>query len=157
MAWKMVEVIAKGEIDRRYGAEVPGGERANIVYDGHTAVLSLYKDGEHKTWLLTGWKDYEKETPGATSEGDGSAGAMLQGPMRTRPEEGAGASGNSKPPLPQKSKPESAINAQLTVQPDGMSLIDFFESANRSTSFHELAHHVFRMLDELSRVEGADP
>lgn len=51
----------------------------------------------------------------------------------------------------------SDINARLTVQPDGMSLIEFFESANRSTSFHELAHHVFRMLDELSRAEGADP
>ena len=52
---------------------------------------------------------------------------------------------------------EEKINARLTVQSDGMSLIDFFENANRSTSFHELAHHVFRMLDELSRIEGADP
>ena len=157
VARKMVEVIAKGEIERRYGAEVPGGERANIVYDGYTAVLSLYKDGEHKTWLLTGWKDYGKETPGATSEGDGSAGATLQGPMRTRPEEGAGASDNSKPPLPQKGKSEPTSNGRLTVQPDGVSLIEFFKNANRSTSFHELAHHMFRVIYELSKRDGVDP
>ena len=155
VARKMVEVIAKGEAVNRRGPA--GGERVDVVHDGHTAVLSLYKDGEQKTWLLSGWENYKKEALDVSSEGDGSTGTTLSGPMRARPEEGAGASGNSKPPLPQKSKPESAINAQLTVQPDGMSLIDFFESANRSTSFHELAHHVFRMLDELSRVEGADP
>ena len=155
VARKMAEVIAKGEAVNRRGPA--GGERVDVVHDGHTAVLSLYKDGEQKTWLLSGWENYKKEAPDVSSEGDGSTGTTLSGPMRARPEEGAGASGNSKPPLPQKSKPESAINAQLTVQPDGMSLIDFFESANRSTSFHELAHHVFRMLDELSRIEGTDP
>ena len=49
------------------------------------------------------------------------------------------------------------INARLTVQSDGMSLIEFFESANKSTSFHELAHHMFRMIYELSGREGVDP
>ena len=49
------------------------------------------------------------------------------------------------------------INARLTVQPDGVSLIEFFESANRSTSFHELAHHMFRMIYALSGRDGVDP
>ena len=48
-------------------------------------------------------------------------------------------------------------NARLTVQPDGVSLIEFFRSANRSTSFHELAHHMFRMIYELSGRDGVDP
>lgn len=49
------------------------------------------------------------------------------------------------------------INARLTVQSDGVSLIEFFESANRSTSFHELAHHMFRMIYALSGRDGVDP
>ena len=48
-------------------------------------------------------------------------------------------------------------NGRLTVQPGGVSLIEFFKSANRSTSFHELAHHMFRMIYELSGREGVDP
>ena len=192
VARKMVEVIAKGEVDRRYGAEVPGGERANIVYDGHTAALSLYKDGDRKTWLLTGWKDYEEKapdvsskgdgstgttlhgpmrarpeegagafnekSPGASSEGDGSTGATLSGPMRTRPEEGAGASDNSKPPVAQKDKGEStAPNGRTYFLPDGTSVIEFFETANKSTSFHEFGHHVLNKMVEFSGMEGVDP
>lgn len=192
VARKMVEVIAKGEVDRRYGAEVPGGERANIIYDGHTAALSLYKDGDRKTWLLTGWKDYEEKapgevgpvydglnptlseatrfhpeegagafnekSPGASSEGDGSTGATLSGPMRTRPEEGAGDSDNSKPPVAQKDKGEStAPNGRTYFLPDGTSVIEFFETANKSTSFHEFGHHVFNKMVEFSGLEGVDP
>jgi|GEM_PF-5164829 len=192
VARKMVEVIAKGEVDRRYGAEVPGGERANIVYDGHTAALSLYKDGDRKTWLLTGWKDYEEKapdvsskgdgstgttlhgpmrarpeegagafnekSPGASSEGDGSTGATLSGPMRTRPEEGAGASDNSNPPVAQKDKGEStAPNGRTYFLPDGTSVIEFFETANKSTSFHEFGHHVLNKMVEFSGMEGVDP
>ena len=192
VARKMVEVIAKGKVDRRYGAEVPGGERANIVYDGHTAALSLYKDGDRKTWLLTGWKDYEEKapgevgpvydglnptlskatrfhpeegagafnekSPGASSKGDGSTGATLSGPMRTRPEEGAGASDNSKPPVAQKDKGEStAPNGRTYFLPDGTSVIEFFETANKSTSFHEFGHHILNKMVEFSSMEGVDP
>ena len=192
VARKMVEVIAKGEVDRRYGAEVPGGERANIVYDGHTAALSLYKDGDRKTWLLTGWKDYEEKapdvsskgdgstgttlhgpmrarpeegagafnekSPGASSEGDGSTGATLSGPMRTRPEEGAGAFNDSKPPVAQKDKGEStAPNGRTYFLPDGTSVIEFFETANKSTSFHEFGHHILNKMVEFSGMEGVDP
>lgn len=93
VAQKMAEVIAKGDITRRYGPA--NGERANIEYDGHTAVMSLYKQGNRETWLLTGWKN--NNAPGATGEGDGSSGATHAGPMRTRPNEGAGASNHSMP------------------------------------------------------------
>ena len=51
----------------------------------------------------------------------------------------------------------SDINARLTVQPDGVSLIEFFKNANRSSSFHELAHHMFRVIYELSGRDGVDP
>ena len=45
----------------------------------------------------------------------------------------------------------------MTVQPDGVSLIEFFKNANRSTSFHELAHHMFRVIYELSGRKSVDP
>ncbi len=51
----------------------------------------------------------------------------------------------------------SDINARLTVQPDGVSLIEFFKNANRSSSFHELAHHMFRVIYELSGRDGVAP
>ena len=88
IARKMVDVIAQGNITRKYGQNVPNGERVDISHDGHTAVLSLYKDGNKLTWLLSGWKDYDKSS-GATGEGYGSTSAMLNEPMRTRPTEGA--------------------------------------------------------------------
>lgn len=84
-ARKMVDVIAKGTIKRKYG---PGGaERIDIGYDGYTAVLSLYKDGNQENWLLSGWKDYEntkKEVSSANGEGYGSTEATTSKPMRTR-------------------------------------------------------------------------
>ncbi len=47
-------------------------------------------------------------------------------------------------------------NARLEIFPDGHSLISFFETANKSTSFHEFAHHMFRMMVDLRDVPGAD-
>lgn len=86
VARKMVEVLAKGELGEVYGP--PEGQRVNIGYDGHTAVLSLYRDKNLQTWLLTGWKN-DTEVSVDSGEGDGSAGPTLSEPMRTRPGEGA--------------------------------------------------------------------
>ena len=156
VARKMVEVIAKGEAINRRGPA--GGERVDITHDGYTAVLSLYKDGERQTWLLSGWEDYKKETPDVSSEGDGSTGTTLHGPMRARPEEGAGASDKSKPPVAQKDKGEStAPNGRTYFLPDGTSVIEFFEMANKSTSFHEFGHHILNKMVEFSGMEGVDP
>ena len=156
VARKMVEVIAKGEAVNRRGPA--GGERVDITHDGYTAVLSLYKDGERQTWLLSGWEDYKKGAPDVSSEGDGSTGTTLHGPMRARPEEGAGASDNSKPPVAQKDKGEStAPNGRTYFLPDGTSVIEFFETANKSTSFHEFGHHVLNKMVEFSGMEGVDP
>ena len=94
VARKMVEVIAKGEAVNLRGN--PGSERIDIVHDGYTAVLSLYNDGQRQTWLLTGWEDYKKSSD-ASSEGDGSTGATLNGPMLARPAEGAEVSNQSLP------------------------------------------------------------
>ena len=156
VARKMVEVIAKGEAVNRRGPA--GGERVDITHDGYTAVLSLYKDGERQTWLLSGWEDYKKGAPDVSSEGDGSTGTTLHGPMRARPEEGAGAPDNSKPPVAQKDKGEStAPNGRTYFLPDGTSVIEFFETANKSTSFHEFGHHVLNKMVEFSGMEGVDP
>ncbi|MBR1672552.1 MAG: hypothetical protein IJ702_06470, partial [Fretibacterium sp.] len=93
---KMPEVIAKGEIVRDVGEDIPNAQRVNIAYDGYTAILSLYKDGNRQTWLLTGWKDDEKSSD-ASGEVYGPTGATLDGPTRFRPEEGAEVSGTSLP------------------------------------------------------------
>ena len=65
VARKMPEVIARGEVGEIYGPE--GGERRNVSHNGHTAVLSLYKMGNKKTWLLTGWKDNPADATGAVN------------------------------------------------------------------------------------------
>lgn len=53
VARKMVDVIARGRVSTPHGPA--GGERVLIRHDGHTAVLSLHKNGTRQTWLLTGW------------------------------------------------------------------------------------------------------
>jgi len=63
IARMMPEVIVKGEIGDVYGT--PQGQRVNIKYGDHEAVLSLYKKGKEETWLLTGWKE---RTPGVPEE-----------------------------------------------------------------------------------------
>lgn len=55
VAHKLVDVIALGQAGPLYGPK--GGERFNVQYDGHTAVLSLHRFGNEETWLLTGWND----------------------------------------------------------------------------------------------------
>ncbi len=81
IARQMPEVIARGKAGEIYGP--PGGERVNINFGDHTAVLSLHKFGNRHTWLLTGWENH-KEALSAAGEGYGSLGATRSGPMRTR-------------------------------------------------------------------------
>lgn len=52
---KMPEVIARGEKVKEDGPDF--GTRVHINYEGHTAILSLYRDRKRETWLLTGWDD----------------------------------------------------------------------------------------------------
>ena len=48
-------------------------------------------------------------------------------------------------------------NGRTYFLPDGTSVIEFFETANKSTSFHEFGHHVFNKMVEFSGREGVDP
>lgn len=57
---------------------------------------------------------------------------------------------------------EGDINARILWPKDSsilgsQSLIEFFSNANKSSSFHELAHHMFRVMWELSDLDGVDP
>ena len=186
----MVEVIGKGELDKIDSADK--GSRAYLKYDGHTAVMSLYRNGERQTWLLTGWEDYKEKAPGEIGPVYDGLNPTLSEATRFHPEEGAGAktnprsdtpgrdqglpgatlsettpsvtereqseaSDNSKPPVSQKSKRESTPNGRTYFLPDGTSVIDFFDTANKSTSFHEFGHHVFNKMMEFSGLEGVDP
>lgn len=58
---KLVEVIAKGEIEK----EVAAKKTLHISFDGYEAVLSKDFNGEEETWLLTGW---QKNKPGVVEE-----------------------------------------------------------------------------------------
>lgn len=51
----------------------------------------------------------------------------------------------------------SAPNGRTYFLPDGTSVIEFFETANKSTSFHEFGHHVLNKMVEFSGMEGVDP
>lgn len=86
-AYKLVEVIAKGEV---VGKNTMGNHtqpRMLILYDGYVALLSL-SDGKKNTWLLSGWETYKsmnkKEASNANGEGDGSTVATSDAPMRSR-------------------------------------------------------------------------
>ncbi|MDR3554759.1 MAG: hypothetical protein P4L55_08385 [Syntrophobacteraceae bacterium] len=101
IARKMVEVIARGEIEKPSGPE--GGQRVNVRYDNHTAVLSLYRFGNKRTWLLTGWDD---QPSGATPEVYDSESTTHVKP--TRFQSGMGAEGdteNNINPLGRDGKP----------------------------------------------------
>ena len=74
IAKAMPEVIAKGLVTavQGYGTN---GERVRITHEGMTAVLSLYRQGEKQTWLLTGWENKggdgaEGVNPSRTYAGD---------------------------------------------------------------------------------------
>jgi hypothetical protein len=85
-AKEMPNVIARGEIVTEYNPGVVDGHRVDIEHNGYEAHLALYKDGERRTWIITG---YEK-TPGASGEVSGSTGATLSVPNPRVNGEGAG-------------------------------------------------------------------
>ncbi|CQR74172.1 hypothetical protein SOV_22990 [Sporomusa ovata DSM 2662] len=86
IARKLVEVIAHGKVGEVYGP--PKWERVNVSHDGHTAVLSLYKDGNLQTWLLTGWEN-NKEGSDVLGEGYDSSETTHADPSLTRTSMGA--------------------------------------------------------------------
>ena len=98
VARKMVEVIALGTASPVYGPK--GGERFNVSYDGHTAVLSLHRFGNEETWLLTGWDDVESD--GATAGNADGAYAPESSGMRSQ----EGADDGSVAPAPPAAQPQ---------------------------------------------------
>lgn len=63
-AMSLPEVIARGEVADRQTA--PNGDRLLIKHAATTVVLSLYKDGNAETWVVTGWNEdayKQKEAP----------------------------------------------------------------------------------------------
>ena len=50
------EILARGKLDRICGP--PTGRRADIVFRGNRAVLSLYRFEERETWVLSGFEDW---------------------------------------------------------------------------------------------------
>ena len=112
----MVEVIANGELTKRY-AEGSNQERVNITYGGFEAHLGLYRFEERQTWVITGYEVTQKASD-ATGEGSGSSGATLFEDIPRTNEGGAEASDNSKSSPPQKDKGGFASKDQTYFLPD---------------------------------------
>lgn len=98
VARKMVDVIALGKAGPVYGPR--GGERFNVSYAGHTAVLSLHRFGKEETWLLTGWDDVVSDG----AEAGNASGAYATNPSGIRGKPGADSSSTIPTPL-KKSSP----------------------------------------------------
>ena len=84
---RLPEVIAKGEIVERQTA--PNGDRVLVKYGDITTVLSLYKDGNRQTWVVTGWDDSVFENKKETTPSDAAAvydanSATSEGATRSR-------------------------------------------------------------------------
>ena len=94
------------------------------------------------------------ENPVASGEGNGSSEATHSEPMLTRPEEGAGISdkiltSNGEIINARTSWPKNSSSV------DTQSLVEFFNTANESSGFHELAHHVLRVLTDAVQLENS--
>ncbi|MCX8014041.1 MAG: hypothetical protein N3A02_07095, partial [Rectinema sp.] len=154
IARNLVEVIAKGKISEPYGP--PEWERVNVYHNGHTAVLSLYKDGHIQTWLLTGWKN-DKEDSGVPGEGNDSTGTTRADPSLTRTGAGAESSIDNSIPKPgelfqSKNSPKGSIH----WNEEGRAVITLFETADPSTLIHEMVGHYFMQnLIEMGAKEDA--
>lgn len=84
---RLPEVIAKGKIAERQTA--PNGDRVLVKYGDITTVLSLYKDGNRQTWVVTGWDDSVFENKKETTPSDAAAvydanSATSEGTTRSR-------------------------------------------------------------------------
>ena len=158
----MVEVIANGDLGDEYGRR-GGRPRIDITKGPITAVLGKARNGEKVTWVVTGWdervpplKKPRSDTPGKEQGLPGATLSETTPPVTEREQNKA--STDSKPPVAQKDKGESTVpNGRTYFLPDGTSVIEFFETANKSTSFHEFGHHVLNKMMESSGLEGVDP
>lgn len=84
---RLPEVIAKGKITERQTAS--NGDRVLVKYGDITTVLSLYKDGNRQTWVVTGWDDSVFENKKETTPSDAAAvydanSATSEGTTRSR-------------------------------------------------------------------------
>lgn len=157
-----MEVIANGDIGDEYGRR-GGRPRINIAKGPITAVLGKVRNGEKVTWVVTGWDERgpplrkpRSDTPGRDQGLPGATLSETTPPVTEREQNKA--SVDSKPPVTQKDKGEStAPNGRTYFLPDGTSVVEFFEMANKSTSFHEFGHHVFNKMVEFCDLEGVDP
>ena len=109
IAEKMVEVLAYGKAGEIYGPE--NGQHVNIVYNGYTAVLSLYRFRNRETWLLTGWKN----DPVGEASAVNAPSPTQTNPSGIRDKLGAKGSSDFLPLLSAKDKP---LFAEHIASPD---------------------------------------
>lgn len=157
VAHKMVEVLAYGKIGPEYGPE--GGQHRNVSYDGHTAVLSLYRFGNRETWLLTGWKDNSADETGAVN----APSPTQTHPSGIRDELGAAELSHGKriKPLGADGKPlfhdAARNNPRASITPVGDEyLIQLYKGADLSSLLHETGHMFLFEMEQDIRAGLAD-
>ena len=115
-AYKLVEVIAKGDVSGNNTMGNTSDPRMFISFDGYTALLVL-SDGKKNTWLLSGWENYDsmnkKEESSANGEGYGSTAATSDAPMRSRH---AGDDSSSSVPSVAQKQEESKQKKETVIQ-----------------------------------------
>ncbi|MBE6441465.1 MAG: hypothetical protein E7022_03915 [Desulfovibrio desulfuricans] len=157
VARKMVEVLAYGEIGPEYGPQ--DGQHRNVSFDGHTAVLSLYRFGNRQTWLLTGWEDNPAGETGTVN----APSPTQASPSGIRDRLGAAESsvGNTVRPLGADGKPlfsrvsPGRARGAMSRLPDGRAVVGLFKSRNASTVLHETAHFWLEELREAAQLDTA--
>jgi hypothetical protein len=172
VARKIVEVIAKGEITKRYAEGVVDGERADIRFDGYEAHIALYKDGIRQTWVLTGYK----VTPDVSNGSSGPLDTTLTEPIPRGFSEGAGVIDPSIASEERENKKEIAEAVKKAFdqqnasgrennqsEPQGSTrflnsetLIEIFKEGDASTLLHEFGHMFLESRRRLSLMEGID-
>lgn len=91
-AIKVVETIAKGKIGEPYG--VAGGQRVDMDFKNHHTTVSLFRFGESKSWVLTGYTT--DNNTDAKGRGGDLSNATQSDPIRTRAELGAALKSDAK-------------------------------------------------------------
>ncbi len=93
------ETLARGKLARLSGP--PNARRANIVYRGNKAILSLYRHGDRETWVLSGYEIVEGGPGG--KEGVNPSQPYARKPLGIQAAEGAEPNPNiSVPAVPDK-------------------------------------------------------
>jgi hypothetical protein len=111
-------VLTGGSVTRVYGP--PNGLRVDLEHDGASATLSLFRDGQRESWVITGFP-LDRDGPGGTG-GLNPAPPYAPGPPFIGTSEGAGPSVAAIAPAARRFKVFTPIGRRVLVEPQVVEL-----------------------------------